>query len=49
MIAADHVSAGAKHRVVCEHNLGKVPVTDLGQVGGFIICFRVSCALGYGA
>lgn len=42
MIAADHVSACAEHGVVCEDNLGQVPVTNLGQVCGFVVCFEVS-------
>jgi hypothetical protein len=36
------VSACAEHRVVCEDNLGQVPVTNLGQVCGFVVCFEVS-------
>ena len=42
MFTANHVSARAKDCVVCEHDLRKIPVADLDQVGGLVICFQVS-------
>jgi len=42
MFTADHVSARAKDCVVCQHNLGKIPIANLDQVGGLVFCFQVS-------